>query len=57
MTKISEGLQAAEYGDRELIKELRHALKLADERTARLERELGVLSKIGTRSTPPKWLR
>ena len=57
MTKISEGLDTAQNGDKELIKELRHALKLADDRTARLERELGVLSKIGSRSTPPRWLQ
>jgi len=29
MTKISEGLDTAQNGDKELIKELRHALKLA----------------------------
>ena len=41
----------------ETVRELQARLKQQDETRKRLERELGVLSKIGTREQPPKWLR
>jgi hypothetical protein len=54
---IKDGLSSTgQNSDENQLKALRHALKDADERAARLERELGVLSKIGQRSTPPRWL-
>jgi hypothetical protein len=37
-------------------KELRHALKESQTVIDRLQRELGVLERIGHRDTPPKWL-
>lgn len=41
----------------ETVRELQARLKQQDETRKRLERELGVLSKIGTRQQPPNWLR
>lgn len=41
----------------QLTKELRAELKEADKVRQRLERELGILSNIGQRKTPPKWLK
>lgn len=43
--------------DARLVKELRDRLKEADKIRDRLERELGILSKIGDRRTPPNWLK
>ena len=55
---IKDGLSSTGQNDQEtLVKGLRHALKEADKRAERLERELGVLSKVGQRSTPPNWLK
>lgn len=46
----------AQSGSDNELKALRHALKEAADRAQRLERELGVLSKVGQRSSPPRWL-
>jgi len=50
-----EGRQQHELLE-ETVRELQARLKDQDETRKRLERELGVLSKIGTRPQPPKWL-
>jgi len=55
---IKDGLSSTgQNSDENQLRALRHALKDADDRAARLERELGVLSKIGQRSEPPRWLK
>ena len=55
---IKDGLSSTGQNDPDnQLRALRHALKEADERAARLERELGVLSKVGTRAAPPAWLK
>ena len=51
-----EGRQQAEQL-RETVRELQDRLQAADDLRKRLERELGVLTKIGGRNEPPRWLK
>lgn len=57
--RLSEGTPEGVELDRErqLTKELRAELKDAARNRERLERELGILSNVGQRRTPPSWLK
>lgn len=56
MTISSQLSTTGEFDDKQTVKELRHQLREANKLAERLERELGVLSRVGGRTTPPRWL-
>jgi predicted phosphodiesterase len=54
---VSAQAAEARHDDQRALKDARARLRDEQALTARLERELGILAKVGQRSRPPAWLK